>query len=82
MRVVLKKWGNRAAVQLPAAVVKAAHFRLDQPLEVREEHGRVIIEPVEIRPREIDIEALCATLDPDEKPELEDFGQPVGSEVW
>ena len=82
MRIVLKKWGNNAAVRLPAAIVKAARFRLDQPLEVREEHGRVIIEPAQIRPREIDIEALCATLDPDEKPELEDFGPPVGSEVW
>ena len=30
----------------------------------------------------IDIEALCATLDPAEKPELVDFGPPVGSEVW
>jgi len=64
MRVSLKKWGNSAAVRLPAAVMKAAHLRLDQPLEVCQEHGRVIIEPAQILPREIDIEALCATLDP------------------
>jgi antitoxin MazE len=62
--------------------MKAAHLRLDQPLEVRQEHGRVIIEPAQILPREIDIEALCATLDPAEKPELVDFGARVGSDVW
>jgi len=82
MRVVLKRWGNNAAVRLPAAIVKAARFQLDQPLEVREENGRVIIEPAEIRPSDVDIEALCATLDQAEKPELVDFGPPTGSEVW
>ena len=82
MRVVLKKWGNNAAVRLPAAIVKAAHFELDQPLEVREEFGRVIIEPAQVPPSEVDIDALCRTLDPAEKPELVDFGPPVGSEVW
>lgn len=30
---------------------------------------------------DIEIEALCATLDPAEKPELIDFGPPVGSEI-
>jgi antitoxin MazE len=82
VRVVLKKWGNNAAVRLPAAIVKAARFRLDQPLEVREENGRVIIESAEISPSDIDIEALCATLDPAEKPELVEFGPPAGSEAW
>ena len=82
MRVVLRKWGNSAAVRLPAAIVKAARFELDQPLEVREEHGWIIIEPAQISPSDLDIEALCASLDPAEKPEPDGFGQPVGSEVW
>ena len=82
MRVVLKRWGSNAAVQLPAAIVEAACFRLGQPLEVREEHGRIIIEPAQVRLSEIDIEAVCATLDPNERPELEDFASAGGSEVW
>jgi len=82
MRVILKKWGNNAAVRLPAAIVKAARLRLDQPLEVREEGGRVIIEPAEAEPQDIDVEAVCVALDAAEKPELVDFGPPVGGEVW
>lgn len=82
MRITVKQWGNSAAVRLPAAVLEAANLKLDQQVEIREENGRIVIEPVAIEPEEIDIEALCAELDPNEKPELVDFGPPVGSEVW
>ena len=44
-RQVLKKWGNSPAVRIPAAVMEAAHLSLNQPVEVKVEDGRVIIEP-------------------------------------
>lgn len=37
----LMKWGNSAAVRIPAAVFKAAGFSLGQTVEVRAENGRV-----------------------------------------
>lgn len=43
---LLKKWGNSPAVRLPAAVMEAANLTLNQPVTVRAEQGRVIIEPV------------------------------------
>jgi antitoxin component of MazEF toxin-antitoxin module len=51
MKGTVKKWGNSAAVRIPAAVLEAAHVGLDQVVDVREEAGRIIIEPVRIRPR-------------------------------
>ena len=36
MKVIVKKWGNSAAVRIPAAVMAAAHVELDQSVEVRE----------------------------------------------
>lgn len=39
MRGVAKKWGNSAAVRIPAAVLEAAQVRLDQPADLREEGG-------------------------------------------
>jgi len=35
----VKKWGNSAAVRIPAAVLADAGIELDQPVEVREERG-------------------------------------------
>ena len=47
MEVVIKKWGNSAAVRIPAAVMKAANISLEQAVDVREEDGRVVIQPAQ-----------------------------------
>ena len=47
MQDVVKKWGNSAAVRIPASVLEAAHVCLDQPVDVREEGGRIVIEPLQ-----------------------------------
>mgnify|MGYP001221453311 CR=1 FL=1 len=47
MEVVIKKWGNSAAVRIPAAVMKAAKISLDQAVDVREEDGRVVVQPAQ-----------------------------------
>jgi len=44
MRAVIKKCRNGGSVRIPAAVLRAAHLNLDEPVVVREESGRVIIE--------------------------------------
>ncbi|WP_229490575.1 AbrB/MazE/SpoVT family DNA-binding domain-containing protein [Pseudoduganella namucuonensis] len=43
---MLRKWGNSPAVRLSAAMMEAADLTLNQPVTVRTERGRVIIEPV------------------------------------
>ena len=44
MKSTIKKWGNSAAIRIPAAVMKAVEFDLDEIVDVREEEGRIIIE--------------------------------------
>ncbi|HEX2891296.1 AbrB/MazE/SpoVT family DNA-binding domain-containing protein [Vineibacter terrae] len=46
MRVIVKKWGNSAAVRIPAAVMAAASLAVDDVVDVREVGGRIVIEPV------------------------------------
>lgn len=55
MRVIVKKWGNSASVRIPAAIMAAAKLHLDETVDVREEGGRIVIEPV--RPDECDLES-------------------------
>lgn len=82
MRITVKQWGNSAAVRLPAAVLEAANLKLDQQVEIREENGRIVIEPVAIEPEEIDVDALCAQITPENQHESAEFGPPVGNEAW
>jgi antitoxin MazE len=76
--VTVKKWGNSASVRIPAAVMKAARLRLDETVDVREEDGRIVIEPV--RPAHYDLSRLVADITPENLHEEVDFGDPVGKE--
>ncbi|MDO8902260.1 MAG: AbrB/MazE/SpoVT family DNA-binding domain-containing protein [Phenylobacterium sp.] len=80
MRVQVKKWGNSASVRIPASVMAAASLRIDQAVEVREEDGRIIIEPVAAP--SYDLDDLLAKMTPETFPEDIDFGGPVGDEAW
>jgi antitoxin MazE len=80
MKVHVKKWGNSASVRIPASVMAAAALSLDQAVDVREEGGLIIIEPVKAPAFELD--ALLDGMDPATFPEDVDFGAPVGREAW
>ncbi|MGD9895643.1 MAG: AbrB/MazE/SpoVT family DNA-binding domain-containing protein [Candidatus Methylacidiphilaceae bacterium] len=80
MRVNIRKWGNSASVRIPASVMAAAALRLDQVVEIREEDGRVTIEP--IRAPAYDLNELLAAMKPNTFHDDVDFGPPVGEEVW
>jgi antitoxin MazE len=77
---VVKKWGNSAAVRIPASVLEAAHVRLDQPVDVREEGGRIVIEP--LRPTRYDIAALVAGITDENRHDPVEIGPPIGQETW
>lgn len=80
MRTAVKKWGNSASVRIPAAVMQAAHLEVDEPVEVREESGRIVIEP--IRRKEYDLATLVKGITPRNLHDEIDFSGPVGKEIW
>jgi len=80
MQVQVKKWGNSASVRIPATVMAAASIAIDQAVDVREENGRIIIEP--IRAPSFDLSELLGRMTPETFPDEVDFGAPVGQEVW
>ena len=80
MRVHVKKWGNSASVRIPASVLAAASLSIDQAVDVREEGGRIVIEPV--RAPAYDLDEVIAAMKPENFPEDVAFGPPVGGEFW
>lgn len=79
MRVHVKKWGNSASVRIPASIMAAAALRIDQEVEVREEDGRIVIDPMM---RSYSLDELLAEMKPETFPETIDVGKPVGNEAW
>jgi antitoxin MazE len=80
MKVQVKKWGNSASVRIPASVMAATKLRLDQVVDVREDGGRIIIEPVQAPT--YDLDQLLDQMTADTFHEEADFGAPVGQEAW
>jgi antitoxin MazE len=80
MEVIVKKWGNSAAVRIPASVMAAAHVDLDQAVEVREEQGRIVIEPV--RRKEYKLDDLLGGITVKNQHKPIDTGAPIGKEFW
>jgi antitoxin MazE len=79
MRASVKKWGNSAAVRIPASVLEATDVQLDDEVDVREESGRIVIEPV--RERKYKLEDLLKGITKDNIHREIDFGGPEGKEV-
>ncbi len=80
MRVVVKKWGNSAAVRVPASVMQAAQLRLEEPVDVREEGGRIVIEPVQRK--QYDLAELLKGITRENLHDEAEFGRAVGKEAW
>ena len=83
MRASVRKWGNSPSVRIPAAVMAACGLRIDQPVDIRAENGRVIVEPI-VEPivGGFHLAAALAAITPDNRHDESDFGAPQGAEAW
>lgn len=79
MIVALKKWGNSASVRIPSLILESLALKIDDPLEIKEEDGRIIIEPV--KKNEYRLEDMLAVITPQNIHAKVDFGNPVGKEL-
>lgn len=78
MRAVIRRWGNSAALRIPAAVLEMAALSCDQAVEIRAEAGQIVIEPV--RSATFRVADLVAPITDENLHEEVDFGAPVGRE--
>jgi len=80
MHGTVRKWGNSAAIRLPTSILEAVRLQIDQPVDVREEDGRIIIQP--LRRENLSLESLTAAITDENRHREMDFGPVTGGEVW
>lgn len=72
MRVVIRKWGNSAAVRLPSSMLKSLKVGTDDLMEIRLEGESLVLEPV--RSQQYTLNQLIGGIKPaNTHPEV-DFG--------
>ena len=80
MRSSVRRWGNSAAIRLPAHVLEAARLKVDQAVDVREEDGRIVIEAVcDVGPT---LDTLVGAITDDNRHDELLAASPVGKEAW
>lgn len=80
MNTTVQKWGNSLALRIPSSVAKDIHLRPGSPVELSVEGGRIIIKPA--KKRRLTLSQLLKGVTKENRPDLLDWGAPVGSEVW
>lgn len=79
MKATIKKWGHSAALRIPAAILESAHLGLNDLVDVREERGRIVIEPVQTKHH--DLERLVQRINSKNRHTRVDFGSSAGKEL-
>jgi antitoxin MazE len=79
MQVKVKKWGNSASVRIPAVLMESARLQLDDTVDIREEGGKIVIEPVDTA--EYDLDSLVSGITPANRHGEISFGPPAGREL-
>lgn len=78
MTVKVQKWGNSLGVRLSKAVAKAANLDQGSRVDVVVEDGMVVLKPVDVP----SLEELLKQVKKGGRPSLQEWGEPVGNEVW
>ena len=79
IKVQVVKWGNSHAVRLPKGVLERAEMRAGDHLEVRVEKGLIALEPASPK---LSLRDLVARITPKNLHDEQDWGKPVGRELW
>ena len=80
MKTTIKKWGNSAAVRIPASVMEAADIRLEDVVDISEKEGEIVVKRV--KSTGIDLDDLVDGITSQNLHESIDFGPAQGKESW
>jgi antitoxin MazE len=78
MRVIVKKWGNSAAVRIPSGIMRAAQLAPEDAVDMSEQGGKIVIEP--IRTSKPCLSDMLRNITSENLHTGVDFGAPVGKE--
>ena len=79
LRATVGKWGNSAAVRIPATLLAQANLTDKQAVDLVLSDGKITLEPV--TKQELNLEELLAQITPENLHGEVEFGKPVGKEI-
>lgn len=80
MAITIQKWGNSQGIRLPKYLLEAIRWQVNDPIEVKVEDDKIIIQKTVKRRK--NIKELFADFDGQYTPTEMDWGEPKGKEIW
>jgi antitoxin MazE len=81
MTATVQKWGNSLALRIPSALAKDVHLFRGSVVDVSIEAGRMVVRPKR-KQRKYSLALLVKGINRSNRHGEEDWGGPVGREVW
>jgi antitoxin MazE len=72
-------WGNSQAIRIPREILDQVQIREGDEIEISVEGGNIALKPVNSR---LSLESLVAGITPENQHGEQDWGRPVGHEIW
>jgi len=79
VRTQVVGWGNSQAVRLPKVILDQAQMREGDEVEIKVENGRIALVPLNMKRT---LESLVEAITPENRHQEQEWGKPVGNEVW
>ncbi|MFN5301847.1 MAG: AbrB/MazE/SpoVT family DNA-binding domain-containing protein [Pseudanabaena sp.] len=82
MLVKVQKWGNSQGIRLSKEVLAEANILVGDTLEILTTKEQIVIKPVRKIRGKYDLKDLVSQIPANYKVQEEDWGAPIGLEVW
>jgi antitoxin MazE len=78
----VQKWGNSQGLRFAKHILNEARIEVGDEVEVIVEAGAIIVKPAGRMRGKYHLKELVANMPEEYRPGEEDWGTPVGNEVW
>ena len=82
MLTKIKKWGNSQGIRFSRGVLREIHIAIGDDVDVSVHQGEIIVKPVNANRNKYSLRALLSKMPENHHPEEENWGNPVGKEIW
>ena len=78
----VQKWGNSQGIRIPKNLLENSHINIGEEVDITVQEGKIIVESTnKIRGR-YNIKDLVSKMPKDYEPKEENWGDPMGQEIW
>jgi len=78
----VQKWGNSQGIRIPKNLLENSHIKVGEEVDITVQAGKIIVESTNKIHGRYDIKDLASKMPKKYEPGEENWGAPIGLEVW